>query len=237
MDQVTQGFGLQGRIDLAREADFALGPMRIRPSRCEIEADGVRRLVQRRVMQVLVALAHSTSEVVSQRELILRCWGGLSVSNDAIGRCIGQLRRLAGGWAAPPFKIETIPGVGYCLLATDERPCSTERALASKPLSQPRPLQMWATLAGAALASALLIFHFGRPVEGRRAVSGPAIAVLGFEPARARLPRSAEPLSEGCRRMAHGQPRPIARSDLAVLAPMRAFRDDSGSGPRRFAPG
>jgi DNA-binding winged helix-turn-helix (wHTH) protein len=101
------------RIDLAREEDFVLGSLLVRPARREIESRGVTRRVQHRIMQVLVALAHPTWEVVSQRELISRCWSGLSVTDDAIGRCIGALRRLAAEWPEPPFAIETIGGVGY----------------------------------------------------------------------------------------------------------------------------
>jgi len=115
MDELTHAFVPPSRIDLARETDFHVGALLIRPSRCEVEACGVRRSVQRRVMQVLVALARSTNQVVSQHELNLRCWGGLSVSDDAIGRCIWQLRRLAQYWPEQPFEITTIAGVGYRL--------------------------------------------------------------------------------------------------------------------------
>ena len=115
MDRLTNAVPSLGRIDLAREPDFALGGLRVRPSRRELVGDGARHILQPRVMQVLVALARSESEVVSQKELISRCWGGLAVSDDAIGRCIGQLRRLAASWPAPPFVVENIPGVGYRL--------------------------------------------------------------------------------------------------------------------------
>lgn len=101
------------RIDLACEQDFTLGPLLVRPARREVQSHGVTRQVERRIMQVLVALAHPTWEVVSQRELNLRCWSGLAVSDDAIGRCIGALRRLAAEWPEPPFAIATIGGVGY----------------------------------------------------------------------------------------------------------------------------
>ncbi len=118
MDKLAHEIPAFGRIELAREPDFALGSLRVRPSRREITGGGERHVLQPRVMQVLVALARSPNEVVSQHELISRCWNGLSVSEDAVGRCIGQLRRLAESWAAPPFAIETIPGVGYRLDAT-----------------------------------------------------------------------------------------------------------------------
>ena len=115
MDKLAHDAVLAGRIDLAREPDFKIGLLSVRPSRRVLEGAGVRCVVQRRVMQVLVALARSTNEVVSQQELISRCWGGLAVSDDAIGRCISQLRRLAGDWPEAPFAIETIAGVGYRL--------------------------------------------------------------------------------------------------------------------------
>jgi len=118
MDEIARAFPSLTRIELAGEPDFTLGALRIRPSRREVEAAGTRHFLQRRVMQVLVALAHPTTEVVSHEELIRRCWGGLAVGEDAIGRCIGQLRRFAAQWTEPPFAIETIAGVGYRLDAT-----------------------------------------------------------------------------------------------------------------------
>ena len=102
-------------IDLAQEADFALGSLRVRPARCEVERNGVSRTFQRRVMQVLVALARARGSVVSQDDLVARCWRGLSVSDDAIYRCISKLRKLAADYPDAPFAIEAIPGVGYRL--------------------------------------------------------------------------------------------------------------------------
>ena len=108
------------RIDLSREPEFSLGELRVRPSRREVEAGELRLALQPRVMQVLVALAHPSSDVVSQDELISRCWGGLTVGEDAVARCISQLRRAAASWPEPPFQIETIPGVGDCVAGRNE---------------------------------------------------------------------------------------------------------------------
>ena len=103
------------RVDLAREEDFMLGALRVSPSRRTVEAAGERRALERRVMQVLVALTHPTWEVVSGHELVERCWGGLTVTDDAVHRCIRALRRLAASWSEPPFEIETIHRIGYFL--------------------------------------------------------------------------------------------------------------------------
>src|SRR5689334_2891168 len=81
-------------IDLAQEPDFDLGSLHVRPATCEVEWNGASETLQRRVMQVLVVLAHARGSVVSQDDLVARCWRGLSVTDDAIFRCIGKLRKL-----------------------------------------------------------------------------------------------------------------------------------------------
>ena len=70
-------------------------------------------------MQVLVALARARGSVVSQGDLVNLCWRGLSVSDDAIYRCISKLRKLAADYPDAPFAIEAIPGVGYRLSSSD----------------------------------------------------------------------------------------------------------------------
>ena len=100
-------------IDLAQEGDFDLGSLRVRPAKCEVEWNGVSRVLQRRVMQVLVTLAQAQGTVISHNDLVMRCWRGLSVSDDAIFRCISNLRKLAAAYDDAPYAIETIPGVGY----------------------------------------------------------------------------------------------------------------------------
>jgi DNA-binding winged helix-turn-helix (wHTH) protein/TolB-like protein/tetratricopeptide (TPR) repeat protein len=105
-------------IDLAQEADFDLGLLRVRPARCEVEWNRASRALQRRVMQVLVALAQARGSVVPQSDLVVRCWHGLSVSDDAIYRCISKLRKLAADYPDAPYTIEAIPGVGYRLTSS-----------------------------------------------------------------------------------------------------------------------
>ena len=135
-------------IDLAREADFDLGSLRVRPARCEVEWDGVSRTLQRRVMQVLVALVQARGSVVSQDDLVIRCWRGLSVSDDAIYRCISKLRKLAADYPDAPFAIEAIPGVGYRL--TSSRPVEDGHA-GGRAAPRDRPLRFRAWVAAAAI--------------------------------------------------------------------------------------
>ncbi|HEY2011712.1 MAG TPA: winged helix-turn-helix domain-containing protein [Rhizomicrobium sp.] len=105
-------------IDLAHQPDFALGRLTIKPSTREVvRPDGVREVLEPRVMQVLVALYQASPEVLSRDDLIAQCWEGRIVGDDAMNGAIKKLRRLSGTGQAPFFSIETIPRVGYRLVA------------------------------------------------------------------------------------------------------------------------
>lgn len=120
-----------GPIDLAGEADFRLGDLEVRPSTRQVVSGGQRDAVEPRVMRVLVLLARRRGLVVSRDELISACWDGRIVGDDAINRCIVQLRKLAekGGG----FEIETVPRVGYLLSETRAAAHSTKPAIAVLP--------------------------------------------------------------------------------------------------------
>lgn len=101
------------RIVLAREAEFTLGGLKVSPPKREVMAGAAREVLQPRIMQVLVVLARRRGEVVSRDELIQACWDGYAVSDDAIHRCIGRIRRLSEAHGG--FSLETVPRVGYQL--------------------------------------------------------------------------------------------------------------------------
>jgi TolB-like protein/DNA-binding winged helix-turn-helix (wHTH) protein len=104
-----------GPVELGREPDFALGRLLVRPSSCEILHANSNLSLEPRVMQVLVALAHSGGKAVTRDKLIERCWEGRVVGDAAITRCIGVLRKAASG-CDMGFEIETLSKVGYRLI-------------------------------------------------------------------------------------------------------------------------
>ena len=167
-------------IDLAREPDFDLGSLRVRPASCEVQWNGVSHNLQRRVMQVLVALAQARGSVVSQDDLVIRCWRGLSVSDDAIYRCISILRKVAADYPDAPFAIEAIPGVGYRLTASG--PAEDARAV-QPPTPRNRRLPMRA-FAAAALVGVLVLlgaFLWLRGGGGSTAARSAPVAVQAFD--------------------------------------------------------
>jgi TolB-like protein/DNA-binding winged helix-turn-helix (wHTH) protein len=129
-------------IDLAREADFSLGKLRVRPSLREVECLGEtadettgekadqKEVLEPRVMQVLVGLARRRGQVTSRDQLVQECWAGRVVGEDALQRCIAKVRRLAevkGG-----FTIDTIARVGYRLTEVEVVPLAVEAAPATQ---------------------------------------------------------------------------------------------------------
>lgn len=152
MSESTRDTAEVQSIDLAQEAEFHLGSLRVRPATCEVEWDGASQTLQRRVMQVLVALARAHNSVVSQSDLVVRCWRGLAVTDDAIVRCISKLRKVAVEYPEVPYAIETIPGVGYRL--TSPRFVELGSAAKDGPLDDRRTRFL---LLGAALIILILI--------------------------------------------------------------------------------
>jgi DNA-binding winged helix-turn-helix (wHTH) protein len=103
-------------IDLAESPDFDVGGLQVSPAHRRVSMDGRSIGMQPRVAQVLIVLARSRSAVVSRNRLIHQCWDGRIVGDDALNRCIVELRQIARQFSPAPFSIETIPHVGYSLV-------------------------------------------------------------------------------------------------------------------------
>lgn len=79
--------------------------------------EDVERHVEPKVMQVLLTLASRPAHVFSKEELISSVWNQTFVSDDVLTRCISILRRVTEDDAHRPHFIQTIPRVGYRLVA------------------------------------------------------------------------------------------------------------------------
>jgi DNA-binding winged helix-turn-helix (wHTH) protein len=113
MDGVTNG------LNLASEPDFALATLRVCPSACRIIARDQEARVEAKTMAVLVVLARAAGATVTRDELIDTCWGGRVISDDAIARTIAKVRSVSFLTTPVSFTLETVPKVGYRLLAAD----------------------------------------------------------------------------------------------------------------------
>ncbi len=171
-------------IQLADEPTFRIGGLTVRPSLGEVSGPVGTERLEPRVMQVLVALARADGAVVSRDALIADCWGGVVVSENAIDRAIGKIRRLAERDGSG-FRVETLPRIGVRLLPTDSAgpvdvPTPAAEPPPVSPPAPPRPSRRAAlAMAGAGVAAAGGVgLWLARP---RPASAASLVAVLPFD--------------------------------------------------------
>src|SRR5262249_2527967 len=99
------------------EGDFRLGLWIVQPSLNNISRNGSSVRLEPKAMEVLVCLAQHGDSVVSKERLIGEVWPHTFVGDDALTRCIGELRRAFDDDPKTPKVIETIPKRGYRLVA------------------------------------------------------------------------------------------------------------------------
>ena len=156
---------------------FALGELRVNPPEGGVTGPGGTQQLDPKVMGVLVMLAEHAGHVVLREELLARLWPNAVVTDDALTRCLYELRRqlaLAGGSEAHRAMVETLPKRGYRLNGTVGPLADTAPAPARRSVP-------WVAGAVALLAVALVAVLLWRPFSPRPAAAArPSIAVLPF---------------------------------------------------------
>jgi len=114
------------------------------------------------VMEVLVCLASRPGESLSKETLIKAVWPHTFVSDDALIRCVSELRRVFEDDARSPLVIQTIPKRGYRLVAPVEQ-MRAPVVLPASPVGRKRKLWLGvgvgAVLITVAALSAYSYFH------------------------------------------------------------------------------
>jgi TolB-like protein/Flp pilus assembly protein TadD/DNA-binding winged helix-turn-helix (wHTH) protein len=96
---------------------FRLGEFEIRPLQGTASGpDGVHRVAPT-AMEVLLCLARAPGTVVTRQALLSEVWRDQRGSDEALNRCISELRHQLGDHRASPAYIETLPRRGYRLIA------------------------------------------------------------------------------------------------------------------------
>lgn len=101
-------------VDLSTTPDFRIGKLTVRPSLLTMKSGGEEQVIQRLLMQVLVALVQAEGEVVSRQEFSARCWNNVGVSVGSLNRAASEVRKILDG-AGCTVEIISIRGVGYRL--------------------------------------------------------------------------------------------------------------------------
>ena len=99
------------------ESGFTLGPWDVRPRLGTLSGPDGEVHVEPKVMGVLVCLAEHAGEVVTRDQFVDYVWQGRIVSDEVLSRCISLLRTRLGDNPREPRFIQTVPKIGYRLIA------------------------------------------------------------------------------------------------------------------------
>ncbi|EAQ28043.1 adenylate cyclase [Erythrobacter sp. NAP1] len=108
-----------GRVDLAHHGDFRLGSILVQPSLRRITGPDGERMLEPKVMQVLIALSSPVGTILSRDDLIDRCWDGRVVGDTSINRVISILRTGLREVAGDAAVVENVPKVGYRIVVRE----------------------------------------------------------------------------------------------------------------------
>jgi TolB-like protein/DNA-binding winged helix-turn-helix (wHTH) protein len=95
-----------------------IGAWCVNPASSQILRDGETARVEVRTMRLLLCLAERAGEVVSIDDLLNLVWPGVIVTQDSVYQSVASLRRLLGDDPRQPTYIETVPRLGYRMVAT-----------------------------------------------------------------------------------------------------------------------
>jgi TolB-like protein/DNA-binding winged helix-turn-helix (wHTH) protein len=160
-----------------------IGAWCVNPASAQISRDGETARVEVRTMRLLLCLAEHAGEVVSIEDLLNQVWSGVFVNPDSVYQAVASLRRLLGDDPKQPTYIETVPRLGYRMVAT-VRPWSdppvtqtNAEALDVSKKSGPRfkTVTPWTAGAAVCLALVLAVLFYGR-IANRHHTALPAVA-------------------------------------------------------------
>src|SRR6516164_1610603 len=103
------------------DGKFRVGQWLVQPSlNIIISKGGATVHLEPKVMEVLVCLAKRAGELVPRTELLQTVWPATFVTDDALKRCVSELRRVLEDDPREPRFIETIPKRGYRIISAVE---------------------------------------------------------------------------------------------------------------------
>jgi transcriptional activator of cad operon len=94
-----------------------IGEWRVNPASGQISRNGENVRVDARTLRLLLCLAERAGQIVSIDDLLTRVWSGVIVTQDSVYQAVASLRRLLGDDVKQPLYIETVPRLGYRMVA------------------------------------------------------------------------------------------------------------------------
>jgi Tol biopolymer transport system component/DNA-binding winged helix-turn-helix (wHTH) protein len=164
------------------QGDFHIGDRLIQPRINSVQFEEVALHLEPKVMQVLLVLASKPGEVFTREEIRQVVWRDVFVGDDVLMRAVSEIRRVFEDNPQAPHTVQTVPKVGYRLIAPVTIPGGKDAvaaidsaatfasgpaseaispAIAPLPRSQTHPLGRRSLLWIGAAASAILLVVIG----------------------------------------------------------------------------
>ncbi len=97
--------------------EFRIGAWQVEPRRHRLRRNGEERRVTPKTMELLLRLADRPGDVVTRDELLASIWPDTHTGEEVLTRVVSDLRAALGDDRKSPQFVETIPKVGYRLIA------------------------------------------------------------------------------------------------------------------------
>lgn len=94
---------------------FAFGDIVVDSVQVQLSKNGKQLECEPRVFELLLYLCQHPQKAISRAELVEQVWGGRIVSDAAINRAVGELRKLVEESPSSPQWIKTVSKIGYQL--------------------------------------------------------------------------------------------------------------------------
>lgn len=88
----------------------------IKHSRLLNASDNAEKLIEPKVFELLLLFVERPNAVISRKDILEQLWSGSLVTDNAINKLIGNLRKALGDEAKNPRYIQTVPKRGYRLV-------------------------------------------------------------------------------------------------------------------------
>src|SRR5260370_23096136 len=105
------------RMERPTTTMLRVGDWCVNPASGQISRNGENARVEVRTLRLLLCVAEHVGEVVSIDDLLDRVWSDVTVAPDSVYQAVASLRRLLGDDPKQPAYIETVPRLGYRMVA------------------------------------------------------------------------------------------------------------------------
>lgn len=166
-----------------------IGDWCVDPVSGQISRNGESTRLEARAMRLLLCLAEQQGEVLSIEELLGKVWAGVNVSQDSVYQAVTSLRRQLEDDPKQPKYIETVPRLGYRMVA-DVGPWDTRSRGSSSSAPLLKSGLTWAAITLLSF-TLLVVFFFRGPIARHfraKAAVTPATAAGSEEKSIAVLP-------------------------------------------------